>query len=145
MIDFILICAFALAALIGMWLAVRGARAEFRSLDDLPRLAQPVDLEAFLNLVDPAEEMYLRAHLAAADFVEIRRERLENFGVAGDIASDFFGGASGDVEVAGHDGPLRPGSDHQPSRAILLALAQHAAETADQVGERGTQTAVAHE
>jgi len=76
MIGFILICAFALAALIGMWLAVRGARAEFRSLDDLPRLAQPVDLEAFLNLVDPAEEMYLRAHLPADDFVEIRRERL---------------------------------------------------------------------
>ena len=49
------------------------------------------------------------------------------------------------LEVAGHDGPLRPGSDHQPSRAVLLALAQHAAETADQVGERGTQTAVAHE
>ena len=33
MMAFIFICAFALAALIGMWLAVRGARAEFRSLD----------------------------------------------------------------------------------------------------------------
>ena len=76
MMAFIFICGFALAALLGMWIAVRGARADFSSLDDLPRLTQPVDLEAFLNLVDPAEESYLRAHLPADDFVEIRRERL---------------------------------------------------------------------
>ena len=76
MIAFIVICAFALAALIGMWFTVRGTRADFSSLDDLPRLTQPVDLEAFLNLIDPAEESYLRAHLPAQDFVEIHRERL---------------------------------------------------------------------
>ena len=42
MMAFIFICAFALAALIGMWLAVRGGRTELSSLDDLPRLTQPL-------------------------------------------------------------------------------------------------------
>ena len=35
-----------------------------------------VDLQAFRNLVDPAEEEFLRTHLPASDFREIQRERL---------------------------------------------------------------------
>lgn len=37
---------------------------------------QPLDIEAFRNLTDPAEEAYLRDHLPAADFRRVRRERL---------------------------------------------------------------------
>ena len=37
---------------------------------------QPVDIEAFRNLVDPAEDEYLRRRLTAADFRVVRRERL---------------------------------------------------------------------
>ncbi|TMJ88271.1 MAG: hypothetical protein E6G79_02850 [Alphaproteobacteria bacterium] len=76
MIALIFFSLFALLVLCVLWMAARGMHRGRASLDDLPRLAQPVDLEAFLNLVDPAEEMYLRAHLPADDFVEIRRERL---------------------------------------------------------------------
>lgn len=37
---------------------------------------QPVDIEAFRNLVDPAEDQYLRRRLPAAEFRTVRRERL---------------------------------------------------------------------
>ncbi|PYQ43466.1 MAG: hypothetical protein DMG99_06570, partial [Acidobacteria bacterium] len=37
---------------------------------------QPLDLEAFRNLTDAAEDEYLRRHLRPADFRRVRRERL---------------------------------------------------------------------
>jgi hypothetical protein len=37
---------------------------------------QPVDVEAFRNLVDPAEDDYLRRRLPAAEFRIVRRQRL---------------------------------------------------------------------
>ncbi len=37
---------------------------------------QPIDVEAFRNLVDPAEDAYLRRYLTAAEFRIVRRERL---------------------------------------------------------------------
>jgi hypothetical protein len=37
---------------------------------------QPIDVEAFRNLVDPVEDDYLRRRLPAAEFRLVRRERL---------------------------------------------------------------------
>jgi hypothetical protein len=37
---------------------------------------QPIDVEAFRNLVDPAEDNYLRRGLPASEFRMVRRERL---------------------------------------------------------------------
>ena len=37
---------------------------------------QPIDVEAFRNLVDPAEDEYLRRRLSAPEFHLVRRERL---------------------------------------------------------------------
>jgi hypothetical protein len=37
---------------------------------------EPIDVEAFRNLVDPAEDDYLRRRLPAAEFRAVRRERL---------------------------------------------------------------------
>jgi hypothetical protein len=37
---------------------------------------QPIDVEAFRNLVDPAEDHYLRRRLPAAEFRTVQRERL---------------------------------------------------------------------
>jgi hypothetical protein len=37
---------------------------------------QPVDLEAFQNLVDPAETAYLRRRLPSAEFRRVQRQRL---------------------------------------------------------------------
>jgi len=40
------------------------------------RQIQPIDVEAFRVLVDPAEDDYLRRRLSAAEFRVVRRERL---------------------------------------------------------------------
>jgi hypothetical protein len=37
---------------------------------------QPIDIEAFRNLVDPGEDDYLRRRLSASEFRLVRRERL---------------------------------------------------------------------
>jgi hypothetical protein len=37
---------------------------------------QPIDVEAFRNLVDPAEDAYLRRRLPASEFRAVRRKRL---------------------------------------------------------------------
>jgi|SRR5215469_8115189 len=37
---------------------------------------QPVDVEAFRNLVDPAQDEYLRRRLTATEFRRVQRERL---------------------------------------------------------------------
>lgn len=37
---------------------------------------QPIDIKAFRNLVDPAEDQYLRRRLPASEFRRVRRERL---------------------------------------------------------------------
>lgn len=43
----------------------------------LPPRIQPLDLEAFRNLMDPAEREYLRRRLPAGEFREVQRKRLQ--------------------------------------------------------------------
>ena len=45
-------------------------------LNELVGLIRPVDVEAFCNLVDPDEELFLRENLPAPIFRSIQRERL---------------------------------------------------------------------
>jgi len=54
-----------------IWMA-KGRIWSSRSVERI----QPVDLEAFRNLIDPEEEEFLRVNLPAADFRKIQRERL---------------------------------------------------------------------
>lgn len=72
-IAVILVIAAALALILILGVTVS------RSLQASSALAlqiQPVDIEAFRNLVDPAEDQYLRRRLPAAEFRTVRRERL---------------------------------------------------------------------
>jgi hypothetical protein len=46
------------------------------STRNLPASIQPVDIEAFRNLIDPREDEYLRRRLPALDFRAVRRQRL---------------------------------------------------------------------
>jgi hypothetical protein len=48
---------------------------------------QPIDVEAFRNLVDPVEDDYLRRRLPAAEFRLVRRERLRAMAAYVSIAS----------------------------------------------------------
>ncbi len=71
-----LLIAFAVTLIVVVFRAALGQRTAVQSLDDLRRLTKPVDLQAFHNLVDPAEERYLRQHLAPADFRPLQRQRM---------------------------------------------------------------------
>ena len=56
--------------------AARGNANKIGSVGDLAGFTQPMDLPAFLNLVDPDEEEFLRANLTPKVFRNIQRERL---------------------------------------------------------------------
>ena len=64
-----------LIALLLMY-AVRGKTSPVGELDDLVGRTRPVDIDAFRNLIDPAEEDFLRENLPANEFRAIQRERL---------------------------------------------------------------------
>ncbi len=71
---------------------------------------RPIDIEAFRNLIDPAEDNYLRRRLPSAQFRKVRRERLRAMAAYIDVASSNAAVlvrvgetalASGDPQVAG--------------------------------------------
>jgi hypothetical protein len=94
-----------LLGLVILLLAVRGRSTAVSDLEDLVGRTRPVDLEAFRNLIDPAEEEFLRAKLPPRDFRAVQRERLR-------AAVDY-------VQSASHNA------------AILLRLGEAAARSAD--------------
>ncbi|SRR6266446_9376284 len=64
-----------LMALLLMY-AIRGRTSTVAELGDLVGRTRPVDIDAFRNLIDPAEEDFLRENLPAGEFRVIQRERL---------------------------------------------------------------------
>lgn len=75
MITAIVILAALALALIALDVA-HGNAVRIGVADDLQGLTQPVDLPAFLNLVDPREEEFLRANLSPQVFRRVQRHRL---------------------------------------------------------------------
>ena len=59
-----------------VFFAIRGNAVRIRTAEDIIGRIQPLDLVAFLNLVDAAEEDYLRNNLPAAAFRVVHRARL---------------------------------------------------------------------
>src|SRR5437868_14744978 len=66
----------ALAGLILLLLITRGYRNSVSGLEDLAGRTRPIDIEAFCNIIDPAEEEFLRANLLAHEFRSMQRQRL---------------------------------------------------------------------
>ncbi len=66
-----------------LWVA-RGQARPVASGEELLLALKPVDLEAFRNLTDPAEEAYLRSRLSRSDFRRVQRLRLQ-------AAADYVG------------------------------------------------------
>jgi hypothetical protein len=66
----------AIALALVVFRTAHGAAAKVNSLDDLQAFTEPIDLPAFLNLVDPAEEEFLRARLTPRMFRKVQRQRL---------------------------------------------------------------------
>jgi hypothetical protein len=65
----------ALVAAIFFLRVSRGHAEAISNIDELNGRTQPVDIEAFRNLVDPAETEFLRRNLPARDFRSVHRER----------------------------------------------------------------------
>jgi hypothetical protein len=65
----------ALALLLLLWVAV-GRRRQLSQPEDPAQAILPVDIEAFRNLIDPAEEQFLRTHLSRGEFHAVQRRRL---------------------------------------------------------------------
>lgn len=72
----VLLVAIALGAMFLLWRATRARAVQVAGLDDLEGKTQPVDLAAFRNLTDPAEEAFLRENLDAIDFRRVQRARM---------------------------------------------------------------------
>lgn len=67
---------FSLTALIALLLVTRGYSTSVGELGDLASHTRPVDIEAFRNIIDPAEEDFLRANLSTSQFRAVQRQRL---------------------------------------------------------------------
>ena len=72
-IILVVAAALALAFILGV---ARSHSLQISAGTGLAARIQPLDVEAFRNLVDPAEEAYLRRSLPAAEFRRVRRQRL---------------------------------------------------------------------
>jgi hypothetical protein len=76
MVVAVILVAVAITALgLLAFLAQRRRQAD-RWLEDPDKYLQSVDVAAFRNLIDPAEEQYLRNHLPIEEFRAIQKERL---------------------------------------------------------------------
>jgi hypothetical protein len=69
----VIAAAFALVVILGITVSTR---LQLSPGSALVRKIEPVDIEAFRNLVDPNENEYLRRRLPAAEFRTVQRERL---------------------------------------------------------------------
>jgi hypothetical protein len=76
MITIWLLAAFALLTVAAAWLVAKGQARPVRNAGELLVALRPVDMQAFRNLTDPAEEAYLRRALPPSDFRHIQRLRL---------------------------------------------------------------------
>jgi len=75
MITTLSIVAAALLVLVFLIWVLRGRSRAIADVRELPLQTRPVDLAAFRNLIDPGEEEFLRANLAAREFRRIQKQR----------------------------------------------------------------------
>lgn len=76
MTGFIVVFVVALFVVAALVYATRRHATQLRSLEDFRARWDQVDIEAFANLINPAEEDYLRSRLPSRDFRRLQRQRL---------------------------------------------------------------------
>lgn len=86
---------FVLFAVLALGLFLLRLPGTFKDQADEAKLIQqlqPVDLDAFQNLVDPGEERFLRANLPSSEFRDIQRQRMR-------AAVDYVSGVSRNAAI----------------------------------------------
>lgn len=109
MITSIIVVVLALALVFS---SIRLARAGVHSravLENPAEHLRPVDVEAFRNLIDPAEEEFLRDRLQPTDFRRIQRERLR-------AAVEYLAGAARNAAILLR---LAEAARHSPDPAVV--------------------------
>lgn len=74
-IALVIVAAVALVLILGVTVS---RSLQFSRSSALSSRIEPIDVEAFRNLVDPAENAYLRRQLPATEFRSVQRERLRS-------------------------------------------------------------------
>jgi hypothetical protein len=89
---------------------------------DLTGKICPIDIEAFRNLIDPAQDDYLRRRLPAAQFRLVRRERLRAMAVYVHLAARnaAFLVQAGEAALASGDARLAEAAQQLVNDALLL-------------------------
>jgi len=83
---------------------------------------QPVDVEAFRNLVDPAQDEYLRRRLTATEFRQVQRERLRATAAYIQVAGRNAAALAliGQAALASGDAPTAEAARQLVDSALLL-------------------------
>lgn len=109
-VTFILI----LAGLLALWFLTRLAKlrslANRRGVDTAGKI-RPVDVEAFRNLIDPAETEFLRSNLPPPEFRKVERQRLR-------AAVEYISCAAQNAKVLMRTGEA---ARHSPELAVAEA------------------------
>jgi hypothetical protein len=64
-----------ISLLLIVWWAVRGNIQPVHDIEDVRKLLKPIDLQSFQNLLDPAQDMFLRRRLTGKAFRTVQRAR----------------------------------------------------------------------
>jgi hypothetical protein len=117
----VLVAAAALALGVILRLAVTQSLQTKRGAE-LHRAIRPIDIEAFRNLINPAEDQYLRCRLPARQFRKVRRERLRAMAayvqVVGQNAAVLV--RSGEAALASGDARIAEAAGQLVNDALLL-------------------------
>jgi hypothetical protein len=117
----VLVIAAVLALSIILRLAVTRS-LQAKGSTNLAGAIRPIDVEAFRNLINPAEDDYLRRRLPAAQFRLVRRERLRAMAayvlVAGRNATVLV--RVGEIALASGDPQVAGAAQHLVNDALLL-------------------------
>jgi hypothetical protein len=115
----VIAAAFALVIILGITVSTR---LQLSPGSALVRKIEPIDIEAFRNLVNPTENEYLRRRLSAAEFRTVQRERLRAAAayirVAGRNAAVLV--AIGQAALSATDGPTVEAARQLVDNALLL-------------------------
>ena len=64
-----------ISLLLIVWWTVRGNIQPVHDIGDVSKLLKPIDLQSLQNLLDPAQDMYLRRRLTGTAFRTVQRAR----------------------------------------------------------------------
>jgi hypothetical protein len=115
----VIAAAFALVVILGITVSTR---LQLSPGSALARKIEPIDIEAFRNLVDPTENEYLQRRLSRAEFRKVQRERLRAAAayirVAGGNAAVLV--AIGQAALSANDGATVEAARQLVNNALLL-------------------------